>query len=274
MTLALACRSILAGALAAAAAACSDPAPDAFMGPELVTLPAGSVIFRPAGEYLKAGMPIDPPLVTVRFAQRVSIMKRQVTAAEYRRCVAEGACPATAGEAAQPEDHPVVNASWRDARAYAAWLSAKAGQRYRLPTEAEWAYAAAERFHDDALPVGADAGRAERTIARYEQETQRAPGERQTRPAGGFGANSRGILDLASNVWEWTETCFERVTLGADGAPAHAPVRNCGIRVLEGPHRAYVADFIRDARSGGCAAGIPPVHMGFRLVLDRVAPGS
>lgn len=274
MALISACRSALAVALVAAAAACSDPAPKDLAGPELVSLPAGSVTYRPAGEYLKAGIPINPPLVTVRLAQRVSIMKRQVTEGEYRRCVADRACPAAGGDISAPPDHPVVNVSWHDARAYAAWLSAKTGQRYRLPTEAEWAYAAAERFHDDALLVGTEAGRAERLIARYEQETQRAPGETRPRPAGGFGANSRNILDLAGNVWEWTDTCFERVTLRADGAPAHAPVRNCGIRVLEGPHRAYVADFIRDARSGGCAAGIPPVHLGFRLVRDRAAPGA
>ena len=43
---------------------------------------------------------------------------------------------------------------------------------------------------------------------------------------------------------------------------------NCGVRVVEGQHRAYVTDFIRDARAGGCAAGMPPSNLGFRLVRD------
>jgi hypothetical protein len=43
---------------------------------------------------------------------------------------------------------------------------------------------------------------------------------------------------------------------------------NCGVRVAEGQHRSYVTDFIRDARAGGCAAGVPPAHLGFRLVRE------
>jgi hypothetical protein len=43
----------------------------------------------------------------------------------------------------------------------------------------------------------------------------------------------------------------------------------CGARIAEGRHRAVVIDFVRDARSGGCAAGLPPEYLGFRLVRDR-----
>jgi hypothetical protein len=43
---------------------------------------------------------------------------------------------------------------------------------------------------------------------------------------------------------------------------------NCGVRVAEGAHRAYVTDFIRDARAGGCASGVPPSNLGFRLVRE------
>ena len=43
---------------------------------------------------------------------------------------------------------------------------------------------------------------------------------------------------------------------------------NCGVRVAEGAHRAYVTDFIRDARAGGCASGVPPNNLGFRLVRE------
>ena len=45
--------------------------------------------------------------------------------------------------------------------------------------------------------------------------------------------------------------------------------QNCGVRVVQGQHRAYVTDFIRDARAGGCAAGVPPSNLGFRLVVER-----
>ena len=44
--------------------------------------------------------------------------------------------------------------------------------------------------------------------------------------------------------------------------------QNCCVRVAEGAHRAYVTDFIRDARAGGCASGTPPTNLGFRLVRE------
>ena len=46
---------------------------------------------------------------------------------------------------------------------------------------------------------------------------------------------------------------------------------NCGVRVAEGVHRAYVTDFIRDARAGGCAQGVPPANLGFRLVREETS---
>jgi formylglycine-generating enzyme required for sulfatase activity len=80
--------------------------------------------------------------------------------------------------------------------------------------------------------------------------------------------NEHGIEDLAGNVWEWTSTCFVRSRMDAAGN-AGKPTVNCGVRVAEGAHRAYVTDFIRDARAGGCAQGVPPANLGFRLVREE-----
>ena len=79
-------------------------------------------------------------------------MKRQVTVAEYARCVDEAACPRIAVPAGA-QDVPVVGVSWHDASAYAAWMSRKTGITHRLPTDEEWTFAAAEKARDEAMPL-------------------------------------------------------------------------------------------------------------------------
>jgi formylglycine-generating enzyme required for sulfatase activity len=235
--------------------------------PALIELQSGSVRYRVAGDFTRGGKPAEAPLITARIEHPIGIMTAQVTAAEYQRCVAESACKPP-GSATAAMDRPVVQVSWHDANDYATWLSRRTGVSFRLPTDEQWAYAAASRWRDDGVAVDAsDPSR--RWLARYEREAKlkdASDGPTVPQPVGSFGANENGLVDLAGNVWEWTSTCFTRVALDETG---RAPTVNCGVRVVEGQHRSYVTDFIRDARAGGCAAGIPPTNLGFRLVVDR-----
>jgi len=224
--------------------------------------------YRQAGYFSQAGRPVDAPLVAVVRTSMLHIMKQQVTAAEYDRCVAEAKCMPRPSFGSSDPNLPVVQLSWDDATAYASWLSAKTGETWRLPTDEEWAFAAGSRFHDDALSVAASRDPSVRWLARSEKESEQEALDQRPRPAGAFGTNEYGLLDLSGNVWEWTNTCFIRQSLDAKGKPAGASTANCGVRVVEGEHRTYVTDFIRDARGGGCAVGKPPSNLGFRLVRE------
>jgi len=231
--------------------------------PALVELRPGSVAYRAAGEFTRAGKIAEAPVVIVRITQPLAIMKTQVSAADYQRCVAERGCKALAAADAR-EAHPAVQVSWHDANDYVRWLSRRTGASYRLPTDEEWAFAAGSRWHDDGVAIDAN-DPSRRSLARYERETElKGTVDGTPRPFGSFGANEHGLIDLSGNVWEWTSTCFTRIALDN---PAAATV-NCGVRVVEGQHRSYVTNFIRDARAGGCAAGIPPSNLGFRLVRE------
>jgi formylglycine-generating enzyme required for sulfatase activity len=238
--------------------------------PATVTLKPRPFSYRLAGEFTRDGKPVNAPLQLVRLDRALTIMAYQVTAADYQRCVLDGGC-ASAAAVANPADRPAVTISWHDASAYAAWLSRRLGATYRLPTDEEWAFAAGSRFRDDGYADSA-ADPAERWLRQYEREADRddVVVDTAAHALGSFGANKNGLFDFAGNVWEWTNTCFVHQTLS--GAGAGASTTNCGVRVVEGRHRTYMTDFIRDPRTGGCAVGKPPSNLGFRLVLETVSP--
>jgi len=233
--------------------------------PEMIALEAGQVIYPPAGDFMRSGKPVNAPPKTVYFARGLRIMKHQVTQAEYLKCVGDGGCPAAVLPGPASADAPMVGVSWRDATDYATWYSDKAGKLYRLPTDAEWAFAAGSLFRDEGLPDVDSTDQAQRWLARYESEFAGEPIDKMPRTIGSFGANENGLLDVAGNVWEWTDTCFVRIGI-RDSGEQTVNTTNCGIRVVEGRHRTYVTDFIRDAQAGGCAVGKPPANLGFRLV--------
>ncbi|MFB9261621.1 SUMF1/EgtB/PvdO family nonheme iron enzyme [Bradyrhizobium erythrophlei] len=258
--------AMLAGALAAPVlATVLTPAPS--HDPDGTSrLSPVSFTYRAAGDFARGGRPVEGPLRELRLTDDLLVMKRQVTAAEYAICVDEGACPRVVA-ATGPKDVPITGVSWHDVSAYAAWITRKTGIVHRLPTDEEWTFAAAEKARDEALPLVDPADPAQAWIARYEAESSREkPQAVAPQPGGTFGTNSKGLDDMAGNVWEWTDTCFVRSSM--DDARERVTNTNCGVRVVEGAHRTYMTDFIRDPKSGGCAAGVPPTNLGFRLVVE------
>ena len=127
----------------------------------------------------------------------------------------------------QSDEHPVVCVSRDDALAYVSWLSERHGRSYRLPTEAEWEYAA-RAGAETARHWGDNAGQAcswgnvgDRALHRYYPDWSWEihlcnDGHVHTSPVGNYGANPFGLHDMAGNVWEWTCSSYEPVYRGAE----------------------------------------------------------
>lgn len=264
---------LLAGLLAVVAGqtgVISWPTGTTVTGPETVTIAARPYSYRATGEFVRGRAAVDGPLVTVEAPARLEIMKYQVSDADYALCVADGACKKADPRRRGEGNVPVTGVSFNDATDYAAWLSASSGQTWRLPTVAEWTFAAGSKARDHALDVAVDErDPAQRWLAYYEREARLGAGALATpSPLGSFGENEHGVADIGGSVWEWTATCGSRTTLGTAGETL-TYLDSCGVRLLEGRHRTPMSAFVRDAQGGGCTIGAPPDNLGFRLVRDR-----
>lgn len=125
-----------------------------------------------------------------------ALSRREVTFAEWNACVADGACRAVSDAGWGRDRRPVINVSFEDAQGYVAWLTAKTGRQYRLPSEAEWDVAAAVGETSGAANLGAGRG--------------------MTAPAGSFAPSVYGLYDMRGNVWEWVADCSPAAAGGAD----------------------------------------------------------
>ncbi len=233
---------------------------------QMVILPPRSFTHPQPGEFLQQGHPAAAPRVRIEIEKPLEIMTYQVSLGEYDRCVNDGVC--APADARGTGDVPVTGVSYLDATDYAAWYSEATGETWRLPTDEEWAFAAGERFTADVEPLEEDPNNPARGwLSSYRREVAMArKADPEPRSRGAFGANSKGVADVAGNVWEWTSSCYQRSAISSDGQTIESRVDNCGVHVVEGFHRTYMSNFIRDGKSGGCAVGLPPDNLGFRLV--------
>lgn len=145
---------------------------------------------------------------------------------------------------AQGSDHPAACVNWNDAKAYAQWLSKRTGKAYRLPSEAEWEYAAragtsTQRYWGDQLSVSCKSANgvdiaASRVFTWLYAHFPCDDGYVYTSPVGSFEPNRFGLHDMLGNVWEWTEDCYNN---SIQGTPSDGSARlsgHCDQRVSRG----------------------------------------
>lgn len=217
-----------AGAMVALAPTLRSPA-----GQELKLVPAGE--FTMGSPRREAGRRANEAQRAVRLERRFYLALREVTNYEFRQFRASHRSGFVLAQTLDLDRQPVVNVTWDDAAEYCNWLSAKEGlapayrseggrlvpvvpatNGYRLPTEAEWEWAARgsalQKYPwGDSLPVPPGAGNfadvnaqplVPQVLADFDD------GYAATAPVGSFTPNSLGIFDLGGNVAEWTHDLY------------------------------------------------------------------
>lgn len=266
-------------------------------GPEMILLPPGR--FRmgsPAGEPGRCPDPQEGPPREMRIARPFAIAAETVTRALFARFVAETGVrhrgivrrradgtwvpdPHRGFEDPgfpQAEDHPAVGLCWHDAVALAAWMARRTGRAYRLPTEAEWEYAAragtttAFWWGDG---IGPDRANAD---FRWGFAGQPASGiwRGGTCAVREFAPNPWGLWQTAGNVWEWCADGFTTslARLPPDGRPAAGD--RPGWRTLRGGSFLNGPWNLRSACRLGDPEGFRHASFGLRLACDVEAAGA
>ncbi len=222
--------------------------------PEMVVIPAGSFQMGcvSGSECEDYAQPVHE--VTVG---SFALSKYEVTFEEYDRFT----YPNKVGDMGWGrERRPVIFVSWDDAQEYVAWLSAETGASYRLPSEAEWEYAA--RAGTTTIYGWGD------EFGRNRARCGECGNERDsdgTVPVGSFGANAWGLHDMFGNVEEWVQDCWNRTYRGAPADGSAWERRACGRRVLRGGSWFNGRWVLRAASRSTYPSGNPSAQIGIRV---------
>ncbi len=220
--------------------------------PEMVVLPKGT--FKMGS---RSGYSGEKPVHDVRIGERLAVGKYEVTADQFRACMNGGGC--RNAEPCGRGREPVACVSWNDAWSYALWLFRETGKRYRLPSEAEWEYAARAgtrtkyHFGNSITPYDANYGEL----------------NGGTMPVGSYPENAFGLHDMHGNVGEWVEDCWND---GYSGAPSDGSAwqsGNCSFRVLRGGSWFHSPGALRSANRGWDVPGLRNYGSGIGFRVAR-----
>ncbi len=245
--------------------------------PEMVVLPRGDFLMgSPPTE--EGRFENEGPQRRVSIDYDLAVGKYEVTLNEWNACLYDGGCDGFYPQSFQRHnyaDQPVTGVSWEQAQSYIAWLNRKTELRYRLPSEAEWEYAAragtVTPFHTG------------RTIttdqANYNGSISYGNGpkgvsRREARPVGSFAANRFGLHDMHGNAWEWVADCAHS---SYHGAPLDGSVRdggNCAGHMVRSGDFHMGPSVVRSAARVPVGSDLDPngIRPGFRVGRDFTIP--
>jgi formylglycine-generating enzyme required for sulfatase activity len=235
------------------------------------------IVFRliPGGTYL-LGSPADEPgrYADESLPHQVKLKPfylavHETTNAQYARFLKATGHPAPLyweDKNLNAPNQPVVGVSWKDAEAFAQWLTQATGVLHRLPTEQEWEAAARGGLTGQPFPWGSQPPEAEGVLrANYRTNDLGKRGFRFTAPVGSFPANGFGLLDMAGNVAEW---CLDRYRPLGGGGPFKPRVQ----RILKGGSWYSWARDLRCAARQAAAPDNTDGFIGFRVA--RIPTGE
>jgi formylglycine-generating enzyme required for sulfatase activity len=212
--------------------------------PEMVVIPAESFLMGSPPDLLpdpfsddkpvKIGNDDEKPQHQVQITS-FAIGKYEVTQEQYHALM--GVNPSRF----KGRTLPVEQVSWDDAQEFINKLSAKTGKNYRLPSEAEWEYAARAGSTTE-FSFGNDP----KQLAEYAWFGQNS-GDK-THPVGLKKPNSFGLYDMHGNVWEWTQDCWNKNYYGAPTDGSAWTKGDCSLRVVRGGSQSYAPPYLRSVR--------------------------
>ncbi|UJS23727.1 formylglycine-generating enzyme family protein [Thiothrix winogradskyi] len=244
-------------------------------------VPLPTMVEIPAGEFQMGsenGDSDEKPIHTVTIKQPFRMSQHEITFAEYDYYVwlmKQNEVEFSDDKVEFPDDEkwgrdtrPVINVSWDDAQGYVNWLSKETGESCRLPTEAEWEYAARAGTTTDYF-WGDDVGKNNANCADCGSEWDR----KQTAPVGSFKPNQWGLQDMHGNVWEWTQDCWhDNYTDAPKDSTAWESNGDCGRRVVRGGAWYYYSSDLYSSGRFDLERDYRDSIIGFRVVCGLPLP--
>jgi formylglycine-generating enzyme required for sulfatase activity len=205
----------------------------------------------------------EGPQHLVMIASPFAVSVYDVTFDDWDACVRVGGCPREGGANDNSwgrKNRPVINVNWDDAQAYVKWLSRMTGKQYLLLSEAKWEYAA-RAGTTTAFYWGDEIDKENANCHRCENEWSKV----QTSPVGSFKPNPWGLYDMAGNVWQWVQDCFNADYNGSPTDGTAWETGDCAKHVVRGGSWYYYPLDPRSAYRYGDKKDDRNYNTGFRV---------